>query len=99
MLSPVKIWRNQKNFHTHLGKIGKIVSWTVIRVPPEKYGAFAPYPIVIVEFDDKSRMTLQMVDWNITHLKKGQKVSVIIRRACESVEDGVISYGLKVRPL
>ena len=99
MLSPVKIWRNQKNLYLILGKIGKIISWTVIRVPPEGFSMFAPYPIVIVELEDGSHMTVQMVDWEKENLKKGQKVIVVVRRACESVEDGVISYGLKVRPL
>lgn len=99
MLSPVKIWRNQKNLHTRLGKTGKIISWTVIRVPPEGFGIFAPYPVVIVELEDRSRMTVQMVDWNREHLKKSQKVVVVVRRACESMEDGVISYGLKVKPI
>lgn len=99
MISPVKIWRNQKNLHAYLGKTGRIFSWTVIRVPPEGFSSLAPYPVVLVELDDKSRMMVQLVDWQPEQLKKNQKIVLVIRRLCESQEDGVIQYGLKARPL
>jgi len=99
MLSPVKVWRNQKTIHTLLGKTGTIISWTIIRVPPEGFSTLAPYPVVIVQLDDGVRITAQMVDWEEGRVSIGQRVTVVVRKACESVEDGVISYGTKVRPL
>jgi len=52
MLSPVKIWRNQKKTASLIGKTGKIVSWTVIRVPPADFTDQAPYPVVLVELTE-----------------------------------------------
>jgi uncharacterized OB-fold protein len=48
MISPVKIWRNQKYVKGMIGKTGIIMSWTLIRVPPADFGYQAPYPVVIV---------------------------------------------------
>ncbi len=98
MRSPVKIWRNQKKISIKVGKIGTIVSWTYIRVPPADFGDQAPYPVVIVELEDHIRMTAQLVDWEQKHLAIGQNVVTIIRRVIQPNADGVIPYGIKVKP-
>ena len=62
MISPVKIWRNQKKIASLLGKTGKIVSWTTIRTPPAGFAEQAQYPVVLVELDNKDRVMAQLVD-------------------------------------
>jgi len=99
MYSPVKLWRNQKNTEALLGRQGVIVSWTVIRVPPEGYGNQAPYPVVVVDIVGHTKITAQMVDWEECHCKVGQKVQVVLRKISEPTSDGVIPYGVKVKPL
>ncbi len=99
MVSPVKLWRNQKYSRSQLGRTGTIVSWTVIRVPPEGYASQAPYPVVVVELETGERVIAQMVDWEQTHCAVGQKVETILRRIAEPSQDGVIGYGVKVRPV
>lgn len=99
MQSPVKIWRNQKKITTLLGKTGKIVSWTIIRTPPALFSDQAPYGVVLVELEDEMRLTVQFVDWQTKHLKKGQRVVTVIRRITQPNPDGVIPYGIKVKPL
>ncbi len=63
MQSPVKVWRNQKKVASLLGKSGKIISWTVIRVPPGGFSDQAPYPVVIVALDNGERITAQLVNY------------------------------------
>lgn len=99
MYSPVKVWRNQKYTQALLGKRGVIVSWTIIRVPPEGFHNQAPYPVVVVELEEKRRITAQMVDWEPEHCRMGQKVHVILRKISEPTEEGVIPYGVKVKPI
>lgn len=99
MHSPVKVWRNQKHVAGLLGKVGVVLSWTVIRVPPGDFTDQAPYPVALVELTDGKRITCQMVDYHESHLAFGQKVVTVIRRVIHPDGDGVIPYGIKVKPL
>jgi uncharacterized OB-fold protein len=99
MLSPVKIWRNQKHIASRLGRVGKIISWSLIRVPPDGFSDQAPYPIAVVELSDGSRILSQIVDWEESLLTRGQKVKTVVRRTIETTQDGVIPYGIKVKPI
>lgn len=99
MLSPVKIWRNQKYVARTIGKTGKIVSWTVVRVPPANFSYQAPYPVALVELDGGGRISAQVVDYADEQLKIGQKVLTIVRRTIQSDTEAVIPYGLKVKPI
>lgn len=98
MISPVKIWRNQKHIREHLGKVGQIVTFTFIRVPPDGFEAHAPYPVVLVKLGDRN-MVGQLVDFEASQLKVGQKVKAILRRVREPDAEGVIPYGIKFKPL
>ena len=98
MQSPVKIWRNQKYIARMLGKTGKIVSWTIVRVPPAGFSSLAPYPVVIVELADNTRVTAQLVDWEEKDLAFGRSVTTVIRRVTEPSVEGIIPYGIKVKP-
>jgi uncharacterized OB-fold protein len=104
MNSPVKIWRNQKYIATMLGREGNIVSWTVIRVPPAGFSNLAPYPVVIVDLVGGERITAQLVDppaveagW--TEKLIGMRVRVVVRRIREPTTEGIIPYGIKVKPV
>ncbi len=99
MLSTVKIWRNQKKVAGLIGKTGVIISWTVIRVPPTDFSDQAPYPVAIVELENKKRITAQLVDWNPDDLKFGRRVMTIVRRVMQPTAEGLIYYGIKVRPI
>ncbi len=82
-----------------LGKTGKIISWTVIRVPSTEFSSLAPYPVVIVDMTGGGKITAQLVDWNEEDLGFGRKVKVVIRRVSEPSTEGIIPYGIKVKPL
>lgn len=99
MTSPVKIWRNQKKLSILIGKKGKVVSWTYIRIPPLGFENQAPYPVGLIKLENGKMIIAQMVDYREKDLKFGQKVIAIIRRTMQTESGDVIPYGVKVRPL
>lgn len=99
MQSPVKLWRNQKRIHSLLGKIGKIITWTTIYVPPAGYSQQAPYPIAVIELDSGERITAQLVDVDPENIAIGTTVTLVVRKVVESSSDGVIPYGIKAIPI
>ncbi|SRR4030042_5647242 len=99
MLSPVKVWRNQKYVARMVGKVGVIVSWNITRVPPADFMHQAPYPVVLVDLEGGGRIVSQLVDWDQSQLTIGQRVITVIRKVVEPATDDVISYGIKVKPI
>jgi uncharacterized OB-fold protein len=99
MLSPVKIWRNQKKIADLIGITGVIVSWTFIRVPPAEFSSLAPYPVVLVALDDGRKLMLTLVDYAKEDLTAGRKVITVLRRVAEPDADGVILYYVKAKPI
>src|SRR5262245_40565270 len=39
---------------------GRLVSWTVIRIPPARYAAEAPYAVGLLELDEGPRITARI---------------------------------------
>src|SRR4030042_765235 len=68
MISPIKIWRNQKKVIKLLNLKGEIISWTKIYVPPSGFEGQAPYMVVIAGLENGRRYTAQLVDWEERHL-------------------------------
>ena len=99
MISPVKIWRNQKKIQKLLEQEGEIVTYTTVFVPPAGFESQAPYVVVVVKLDQKKKITAQLVDWEEKQLHIGQKVRTILRRTTDPGEEGVIPYGIKVKPI
>lgn len=99
MISPVKIWRRQKEIRKYLGKEGKIISWTKIFIPGKGFKKYAPYPVIMVDFNNGIKAYGQLVDWEEKELRTGKKVKAVLRKVREGSADGVIAYGLKFIPL
>jgi uncharacterized OB-fold protein len=98
-ISPVKVWRHQKEIAYLLGREGKIISWTLVRVPPAGYEQEAPYPVVLVELEIGKRLVGQLVDWQNKDLKIGKRVKTVYRRTRQPDPEGVIPYGIKFKPI
>ncbi len=97
--NPATVWRHHKELHKFLGQRGKIVVWTKVYVAPVGFEHEAPYIAAIVEFENKKRMSVQVVDCDEYGLKYGQKVVGVIRRIGKAAPDGLILYGVKVKPV
>ena len=96
MLSPVKIWRNQKYIKNLLGKTGEIVTFTCVRMPPQGFENQAPFPVVIVKIGSQNYIG-QLVDCDFKEVQIGQKVIAILRRVRDPHPEGIIPYGIKFR--
>lgn len=96
--TPVKLWRRQKNVASHIGRAGKILQWTIVRVPPKAFHHEAPYPVVIVELENRERMIGQLVDWEESDLKKGKGVVAVLRRSFLGDSESIIAYNIKFKP-
>lgn len=81
-----------------LAQNGKVVTHTIIRVPPHPFVDQAPYAMGIVELDDGVKLTGQIVDCGFDELKTGFRVKVEFRKIYQEGEAGVIYYGYKFVP-
>ena len=97
--SPVKLWRRNKNASSLIGKKGKIINWTIIRVPAKSFVDQAPYPVVIVKMQNGENMIGQLVDWQEKDLMVGREVVSVLRRLRTEDKEDVIYYNIKFRPL
>ncbi|MDO8583336.1 MAG: OB-fold domain-containing protein [bacterium] len=97
--SPVKLWRRQKNTSSLIGKKGKILQWTIVRVPAKSFMDQAPYPVVIVKMQNGENMIGQLVDWQQKDLVIGKEVISVLRRLRTEEKDDIIYYNIKFRPL
>lgn len=79
-------------------RTGKILTYTVIRVPPAPFKDEAPFAVAVVEMDDGPRITTQVVDWQEDELRVGQAVRLEFRRIQSDGEAGSIHYGYKAVP-
>ena len=79
-----------------LPREGKIVTFTVVRVPPAGFADQSPLPIALVELDNGVRLMVQVGDVeDPSVLEIGQTVRLEFRRICSDGEAGPILYGHK----
>jgi uncharacterized OB-fold protein len=83
---------------TKLADKGKILTYTIIRVPPHQFVDQAPYAVGIAELDDGVKLTGQIVDCDFEDLKIGQRVKIEFRKIYDEGEAGILCYGYKFVP-
>jgi len=82
-----------------LPKKGKIVTFTVVRVPPAGFTEQTPLPIALVELENGVRVMVQIGDVeNPDDLSIGMQIRLEFRRVSWDGEAGVILYGHKAVP-
>lgn len=77
---------------------GKVITYTVIRVPPTPFADEAPYAIGIVELNDGVRITTQIVDCELDQIKVGMPVRIEFRKILQEGSAGILCYGYKCVP-
>lgn len=82
-----------------LPRAGKVVTFTVVRVPPAGFTEQTPLPIALVELDNGVRVMVQLGDVaDPSTIEVGMPVRLEFRRVCWDGEAGVIFYGHKAVP-
>ncbi len=83
---------------TALSRNGKVVTSTVIHVPPTDLQMEAPYAMAIVETPEKARLTAQVVDCDPSAVRPGMEVRLEFRRIRREGHSGILCYGFKAVP-
>lgn len=85
-----------KSFKTvELSREGTILTFTVIRVGPDKFSKEIPYVVAIIELDDGVRLTAQVADCDINKVEIGDKVKLVFRKIQDEGKSGLHCYGYK----
>jgi len=71
---------------------GKIITYTVIRVPPE--GFESPYAVAVIELEEGTRISGQIVG-NPDEAGIGKRVIPVFRKISQDGSSGLIQYGMK----
>jgi uncharacterized OB-fold protein len=83
----------------NLPRDGKVLTFTVVRVPPAGFTEQTPLPIALVELENGVRVMVQIGDVADTEsLHIGMAVRLEFRRVCWDGKAGVIFYGHKAVP-
>lgn len=94
MISPIILWRLQKQNKTLLSLKGKILTYTTIYTPPQGFENQAPYTVAVAKLENGQKLTTQVV--NPQKIKIGSSCQVVIRRLKTPNQSEVIDYGPKL---
>ncbi len=82
-----------------LPRTGKVVTFTVVRVPPAGFTEQTPLPIAVVELDNGVRVMVQIADVGTRpHCGSGCRCGSSSGASSWDGEAGVIFYGHKAVP-
>ena len=85
-----------KTFETvKLSREGKILTFTIIRVGPDKFSKETPYVVAIIELNDGVRLTSQVTDCDVDKVEIGNKVKLVFRKIQDEGKSGLHCYGYK----
>lgn len=83
---------------TALSRKGRVVTSTVIHVPPSEFQMEAPYAMAIVETPEQARLMVQVVDCDPSAVQPGTDVTLEFRLIRREGKSGILCYGYKGVP-
>jgi uncharacterized protein len=83
---------------TTLSRKGKVVTSTVVDIPPTEFQMEAPYAVAIIETPEGARLTAQVVDCDPVTVAPGMDVEFVFRKIRREGHGGIICYGFKAVP-
>jgi len=90
--------QNQELVVAKLVETGKVMTYTIIHVPPSQFKDQAPYAVGIVKLDNGVKLTGQIVDCAFEEIKTGQRVKLEFRKMYSVGHSGILCYGYKFVP-
>lgn len=90
--------KSKKFENIQLKKEGKVLTYTIIRVPPSQFVDQAPYAMGVVELADGVKLLTQIADCDLEKIDIGMKVRVEFRKIYDEGQAGIICYGYKFVP-
>jgi uncharacterized OB-fold protein len=77
---------------------GKVVTSTVIHVPPDEFLNEAPYAMAVVETPEGARFMTQVVDCDPSTVLPGMELDLEFRLIRKEGNSGILCYGHKGVP-
>lgn len=85
-----------KSFETvQLSREGKILTFAIIRVGPDKFSKETPYVVAIIELNDGVRLTAQVADCDVNKVEIDSKIKMVFRKIQDEGKSGLHCYGYK----
>jgi uncharacterized OB-fold protein len=81
-----------------LSRHGRVVTSTVIHVPPDDFLMEAPYAMAVVETPEGARLMVQVVDCEPAAVMPGTEVDLEFRLIRREGHGGILCYGYKGVP-
>jgi len=81
-----------------LSRKGKVITSTVIHVPPGDFLMEAPYAMALVETPEGARLMTQVVDCDPAAVLPGMEVNLEFRLIRKEGHGGILCYGHKAVP-
>jgi len=82
-----------------LSRKGKVITSTVVHVPPDDFLMEAPYAIAVVETPEGARFMTQVVDCDPSTVLPGMDVALEFRLIRREGNSGILCYGHKGVPV
>ena len=92
-MQPASYWRNQKNWSKWIGKVGTVITSTVVRVSAPDQSTQTPYSYVLVDFGDE-KYSFMGAGHEI--FVAGDQVKCIFRKTGTPGDQALVPYGIKV---
>jgi hypothetical protein len=83
---------------TNLSWRGKVITSTIVQVPPNDLQMEGPYAVAIVETPEGARLMAQIVDCDPAEAEPGAEVRLVFRRLRKEGAGGILCYGFKGVP-
>jgi len=77
---------------------GRVVTYTVVHVPPSDFLMEAPYVLAVVETPEGARMMVQVADCDPASVEAGMMVALEFRLIRREGKGGILCYGHKAVP-
>lgn len=81
-----------------LSHSARVITYTVVHVPPGDFLMEAPYALAVVETPEGARMMLQVVDCDPADVHTGMDVALEFRLIRKEGKGGILCYGHKAVP-
>lgn len=76
---------------------GEVYSFTDVTAPPEGFEDQVPYILAVIELDEGTRLTGQIVDAHKNDVKIGSRVERVFRIIQRNDPEGLVHYGFKFK--
>lgn len=92
-MKPPLYWRLNKNWSNWLGKQGKVIAATLVRVASPECEPLLPFSYVIVDFGQEKK---EMMGADHEIFTIGDQVECVLRKTAQNEPHELIDYGIKV---